>query len=74
MPTLKTNIDYFDYLGPVSPQKETTATTKERPNLLVEVQAKFYYGLKTMARKFKKYGYEENIGVHLQNAQTCYVK
>ena len=30
------------------PPKETTATTKERPNFLVEVQAKVYYGLKTM--------------------------
>ena len=33
-------MNYFDFLGPVSPSKETTATTKERPNLLVEVKAK----------------------------------
>ena len=39
----------------VSPQKETTATTKERPNFLVKVQAKVFYGLKTMAKKFRKY-------------------
>ena len=35
-------------------QKETTATMKARKNLLVEVKAKTYYGLKTMARKFLK--------------------
>ena len=28
------------------PPKETTATTKERPNLLVEMNAKSYCGLK----------------------------
>ena len=45
----------------------TISTTKERPSLLVEVQAKFYYGLKTMARKFRKYGQGESVAVQLQN-------
>ena len=36
--------------------KKTTATAKIRLTILVEVQAKVYYGLKTMARKFRKYG------------------
>ena len=43
--------------------KETTATAKEWPNFLVEVQAKLYYGLKTMARKFRKYEQVESIAV-----------
>ena len=43
------------------PQRETLATAKERLNFLVEVQAKVYYGLKTMARKFRKYGQVESI-------------
>ena len=47
------------------PPKETTA--KERPNFLVEMQTKVYYGLKTMARKFRKYGQVESIAVHLKN-------
>ena len=34
MQTLEMNIDYFNYLGPVSPQKETTPTMKEGPKLL----------------------------------------
>ena len=33
----------------------------------MEVQAKLYYGLKTMARKFRKYRQLENIAIHLQN-------
>ena len=55
------------------PPKETTTTAKERPNFLVEVQAKVYYGLKTMIRKFRKYGQVENIAVHLQNTPTYYI-
>ena len=43
----------MNYFRPVSPQKETTATTKERPNFLAEVQAKVYYGLKTIAKKLE---------------------
>ena len=39
-------MDYFNFSGPVSPPpKETTATAKERPNLLIEVKAKTYYSL-----------------------------
>ena len=53
MQMLEMNMDYFDYLGPVFFKKETMATTKEVPSLLVEVQAKLYYGLKTIARKFR---------------------
>ena len=34
---LETNYNYFNYLGPVFPSKESIATVKERPNLLVEV-------------------------------------
>ena len=34
--------------------KETTAITKERPYLLLEVKAKTYHDFKTMARKFFK--------------------
>ena len=55
-------------------QKETTTTTKERPNLQVEVKAKKYYGLKTMARKFRKYGQVKRILMHLQNAPIYYAK
>ena len=47
--------------------KETTATEKERPNLLMEVKNKTYYGLKTMARKFLKYGQVERTLMHIQN-------
>ena len=47
-------MDYYNFLGPVSPLKETKATTKEGPSLLVEVQAKLYYGLKTMVRNIYK--------------------
>ena len=61
-------------MGPVSPQKESTTTTKEDPSLLVEVQAKLYYSLKLMARIFRKYGQVENIAIHLQNTPTYYVK
>ena len=43
------------------PQKETTATAKERSNLLVEVKAKIYCSLITMTRKFLKYGQEKRI-------------
>ena len=60
MMNLRTNIDHFDFLGLVPPQKMTTATTKEGPSLLVKVQAKLYYSLKTMARKFRKYGQVQN--------------
>ena len=59
--------------GASIPLKETTATTKERPNFLVEVQAKVYYGLKMMARKFRKYGLVKSIEVHQQNVPTYYV-
>ena len=74
MPNFETNIDNFNFLGPVSLQKETTATTKEGPIFLVEVQAKLYYGLKTMERKFRKYVQVENIVVYLENTSTCNVK
>ena len=46
------------------PPKETTATAKERPNFLVEVKAKTPYGLKTIARKFLKYGQVKRILMH----------
>ena len=68
------NIDYFYYFQSVSPQKETTATTKVGLSLLVEVQTKLYYGMKTMVRKFRKYGKVENIVVHQKNTPTYYVK
>ena len=55
------------------PPKETTATAKERLDFLVEVQEKVYYGLKMMARKFRKYGQVESIAVHLQNTPIYYV-
>ena len=53
-------------MGASLPPKETTATTKERPNLLLEVKTKTNYGLKMMARKFRKYGQIERILMHLQ--------
>ena len=74
MPNFETNYDHFNFLKPVSTLKETTETTKESPNLLVEVQAKMYYSLKTMARKFRKYGQVENIMIHLQNTPTHCLK
>ena len=37
------------------PPKGDPAITKERPNFLLKRQAKVYYGLKMMARKFRKY-------------------
>ena len=55
---------------PFFPKKETTATIKERPNLLVKVQTKMYYGLKTITMKYRKYGQVEYIVVHLQNTQN----
>ena len=61
-------------MGPVSPQKKTTATTKEGLSLVVEVQAKLYCGLKTKSKKFRKYRQVENTAVHLQNTPTYYVK
>ena len=73
MPNFETNIDHFNFLRPISPQKEATATKKEWTNLLMEVQAKLYYGLKAMASKFRKYGQLENITVHLKNTPT-YIK
>ena len=36
----------------------------------MEVKAKTYYGLKTMARKFRQV---ENIAIYLQNMPTYYV-
>ena len=45
---LENNMDYFNFS-----QKETIATAKERPNLLVEMKAKTYYGLKTVTIKLK---------------------
>ena len=70
MPILEMNMDYFDYLGLVFLQNETTATMKEGLSLLVEVKAMLYYGMKTMARKFRIYEQIENIVVHLQNTPT----
>ena len=55
------------------PPKQTTATAKEKPNFPVEVQAKIYYSLKMMARKFRKYELVGSIAVHLQNTPTYYV-
>ena len=57
-----------------TPPKETTATMKESPNLLEKVKAKMYCGLKIMANKFRKYGQIENIGIHLENTPTYYIK
>ena len=37
---LENNMNYIDFSGPVLPLKETTATSKEMPNLLVELKAK----------------------------------
>ena len=55
-------------MGSVSPQKEIiTATAKERPNLLMEVKAESYYGLRTTAKKFKKFSQVENICRRHQN-------
>ena len=51
---------------------ETKPTTKEKPKLLVEVKAKTYYGLKAMARKFRKYGQVERNLMHLQNTSIYY--
>ena len=48
--------------------KETTVTAKEKPNLLVEVKAIIYSSLRTITRKFFKYGQVESILIHLQNA------
>ena len=44
------------------------AGTEARLNLLLEVKAKTYFGMKTMTRKFRKYGQIERIVVHLKNA------
>ena len=52
---LENNVDNFNFSGPISLQKETTATRKERENLLLEMKAKAYYGFKTMTRKLKRY-------------------
>ena len=49
------------------------ATAKEMTNFLVDLQAKVYYGLKTMARKFWKYGQVESIAVHLKNIPIYHV-
>ena len=38
------------------------------------MKAKTYYGLRTMAKKFKKCGQVENIVAHLQNMPIYYVK
>ena len=40
----------------------------------MEVKAKAYYGLKTMARKFLKKGQVERILMHLQNVLIYYAK
>ena len=40
----------------------------------MEMKTKVYYGLKTMAKKFRKYAQVKSIGVHLQNTPTYYVK
>ena len=37
------------------------------------MQAKVYYGLKLMARKFRKHGQVESIAVNLQNTPIYYV-
>ena len=61
-------------MGLASPSKETTTTTKVRPNFLVEVKIKTYYGLRTMSKKYKKCRQLERIIMHLQNAPMYYVK
>ena len=73
MPNFKINYEHFNFLGLVFRQKEATATMIEKPNFLVEVQTKMYYGLITMARIFRKYGQVENIAVHLQNTPTLFL-
>ena len=50
MQNQKKNLDYINVLGWSHP-KETTTTTKERQNLLMEVKAESYYGFRTMAKK-----------------------
>ena len=50
----------------ISPQKETTATTKERPNLLEKVKATMYHGL--------IHGQVERILMHLKAALIYYAK
>ena len=47
-------MDYLNFSSPVFIPKETKATAKERPNLLVEEKAESYYGLKTMAKKLNR--------------------
>ena len=47
---------------------------KENANHLIQVKAKTYYGLKTMARKFLKNGQVESILMHLQNTPIYYAK
>ena len=46
---------------------KTTSNSKERPNLLVEVMSKTYCKLRTMAKKFKKFGQVESIVMNLKN-------
>ena len=42
------------YLELDDTSQETPATTKEKPNLLVELKAKMYYSLKMKAIQFQK--------------------
>ena len=75
MQNLETNKDYFNFLRLVSfPLKRDHSNNKRRANLLVEMKTKVYCGLKTMAKKFRKYAQVKSIGVHLQNTPTYYVK
>ena len=45
------------------PPKETTATARQR-NLLVEVKTDIFYGLRTIAKKVKKYGQVKNLALN----------
>ena len=58
----------------LTPPKEATETVKERSNILVEIMAKTYYGLRTRAKKFQKYGQVESIVMNMQNTPIYYVK
>ena len=40
----------------------------------MELKAKMYFGLRNMAKKFKKLGQVENISMNLQNTPTYYLK
>ena len=53
------------------PPKETTATARQR-DLLVEVKTNAFYGLRTIAKKVKKYRQVKNLVLH-QQMKTPYI-